>query len=59
MAEGEEEHAQPERRRRKRGLLKMFYGTNETAASNVNADPMDIDGGAFKVRVCVSAVLWK
>lgn len=48
MAEAEGDD-QPERRRRKRGLLKMFYGSNETAASSASADPLDIDGNAFKV----------
>eukprot|EP00051_Salpingoeca_urceolata_P029116 m.488953 g.488953 ORF g.488953 m.488953 type:complete len:521 (+) comp26269_c0_seq1:96-1658(+) len=47
MAEGEDEEP-VKRTRRKRGLLKLYYGTSEDSASSSPAsNPLDIDGSGF------------
>ena len=44
-------------RRRRRGLLRMYYGVDDQVSSNQQEDPLDIDSIGFKVDLYLEKLL--
>ena len=43
--------------RRRRGLLRMYYGVDDQVSSNQQEDPLDIDSVGFKVDLYLEKLL--